>query len=533
MSEPTTPPHGSAGHTRYQARHRRRSRSRRSRRILVAVNIVVAVCLLGAAGTVGYAEWRLHQIRKVRVHQLTPVGRSNQSQTVAPTPAGPPMTFLIVGSDSRAALQGPDNAQFGGSAATPGARSDTIILARVVPATRQVEMLSIPRDLFVPIPGLGTQRINAALGHSPDLLVQVIKQQLGIDVNHYIDVDFNTFRDISNAVGGVQVYFPTKAKDRFSGLQIAAPGCYPLQGDQALAFVRSREYQYYENGSYQFEPASDLARIQRQQIFIRGMVKKAESVGLTNPVALNGIIGGVTRHLTVDSSLSASAMVNLARTFRSINAASIPGLTLPTTPQTLGSGAEVLMPDPGQDKAVVAQFLAFGQKPAGAPPPASAGGTTTSSSTSTTTTTLVAPSSVSVQVLNGSGVAGQAGQMAAGLRRAGFHVAAVGSMSSYGTATTTIQYGPGGQAGAQTLAASIGGGTVLQEVPSLGSSTAVVVTGKSFNGVTGAGATSGGSAPSTSASSTTSSTTVPATTTTTRYELPGTPAGSTPPVCGN
>ncbi len=501
------------------------------------MNVVVAVCLIGAIATVGYTEYRLHQIRKVKVHQLVPVGHSGQSQTAAPTPAGPPMTFLIVGSDSRAALAGPDNAQFGGAAATPGARSDTIILARLVPATKQVELLSIPRDLYVHIPGLGMQRINAAINQSPDLLIQVIKQLLNVDVNHYIDIDFDSFRDISNAVGGVEVYFPTKAKDAFSGLNIPAPGCYSLQGDQALSFVRSRDYQYFLDGSYHDEALSDLARIQRQQIFIRGLVKKAESVGLTNPLTLNSVIGGVTKNLTVDSSLSTGTMINLARTFRSIDAASIPGITLPTTPETLSSGAEILQPETAPDNAVVRQFLAFGSTAATPPATTSPARSPSGTAGPTTTTAPVVtlpPSLVTVEVRNGSGVAGQATGTAGELRRAGFAVSSISSSSSYGVATTTIEYGAGGLEAARTVAGDVGGGAALEQVAGLGSSTVVLVTGQSLTAIgAGLGSTSGSGGSTASSTSSTSSTTVPATTSTTTYELPGTPAGSTPPTCGS
>ena len=85
-------------------------------------------------------------------------------------------------------------------------------------------MLSIPRDLWGNIPGQGQNRINSAFDTGANLLVQTIQADLGIPVNHYVEVNFDTFRDISNAVGGVNFYFPTPAKDAYSLLNITQAG---------------------------------------------------------------------------------------------------------------------------------------------------------------------------------------------------------------------------------------------------------------------------------------------------------------------
>ncbi len=247
-------------------------------------------------------QYRLGQIHKQKLDALAspPAGHTAAA-----------FTMLVVGSDSRAALSGPDNSQFGGSAAVGGQRSDTMILLRVAPARHQLMMMSIPRDLWVNIPRQGANRINSAFDNGPNLLIQTIEQDLGIPINHYAEVNFDTFRDITNAVRSVKLYFPTPAKDTYSDLNIPAPGCYTLTGDQALAFVRSRHYQYEVNGRWVSESESDLARIQRQQSFIKKMVKKAEGE-FTNPVALNGVIGGVTKNLTVDTGFSSGLMIKLA-----------------------------------------------------------------------------------------------------------------------------------------------------------------------------------------------------------------------------
>jgi LCP family protein required for cell wall assembly len=485
---------------------------------------VAGLALVVVALGVGYTEFQLNRINKIKVRGIVRPGQSGQSQPSAADggTGRAPMTVLVVGSDTRAGLSQPGDSRYGSSTAVGGARSDTIILARVVPATKQLALLSIPRDLYVDIPGMGHQRINAAINRSPDLLIQTIQDQLGIDINHYIDIDFDSFRQITDAVGGVQVFFPTKARDLYSNLEIPGTGCYNLQGDQALSFVRSREYQYYRNGSYHQEGLSDLARIQRQQIFIRRLIKKAESKGFGNPITLNGIISGLTKNLTVDNSFSVSAMVNLAKDFGAVDTSTIAGTTLATTETTFSDGAQVLLADTASDQQQVKQFLALGTAAASSSGGARPTTGTPAPTTTAPTATTMAPSAIDVEVVNGSGVAGQAGQASTDLGRIGFNVASVSSAASDSSGPTEITSGPGGQAAAQTVASHIGGPTTLSTDSALSPTTVRVLLRGSFSGIS---TSTGSSTPGTS-----TSTAVPSTTTTT-YALPGAPAGQPVPSC--
>jgi anionic cell wall polymer biosynthesis LytR-Cps2A-Psr (LCP) family protein len=197
-------------------------------------------------------------------------------------------------------------------------------------------------------------------------------------------VNFYTFTQIADALGGVYQYFPTPARDLYSDLSVPQAGCVLLKGSQALAFVRSREYQYYADGSWQYQlvPESDLARIQRQQDFVKLAVKKAEQVAPTNPLALNGVVGGVTGSLTVDSTFTDSLMLSLAKVLRHANAAGIPDWTYPTVNSVEVSGA--LDPDPAADQAMLQQFLHYGLPATQTP---------TSNPSSTTAANSAAPSS--------------------------------------------------------------------------------------------------------------------------------------------
>ncbi len=452
------------------------------RRILITVNVVVAITIIGVGGAFGYVNWKLGGIKTLHIGGLS-----------ASAGATKPFTLLVVGSDSRAV---PDGSQFGGASATPGQRSDTIILVRVVPETRQMTILSIPRDLWVDIPGVGHSRINAAFNSGAALLVQTIQSQLGIPINHYVEVNLYSFRQISDAVGGVNFYFPTPAKDHFSNLQVSNAGCVSLSGDQALAFVRSRHYEYYQNGYWHFEAESDLARIQRQQAFIKKMIKKAQG-SITNPLALNGIISGVTSNLTVDSGFNTSLMLSLAKEFRSINPGTISNETIPNVNEMVGS-AQVLGLQQPQASQAIAAFNALGTASAvpsattGAP--SSATGSTSPSSTAVT----VPASSISVEVANGSGVTGQAGQATAAMQKLGYQATTNATLQGSGFTSSEIKYAPDALAAAQQLKGQLVGGATLVESTALSSSPyqLELVTGTSYQGVTSAGASGSGTSGS-------------------------------------
>ncbi|MGH9105595.1 MAG: LCP family protein [Acidimicrobiales bacterium] len=438
------------------------------RRLLITSNAVVLVLLVLGLSAYGYVQWRLGEVARVHVTGLEPTGQDSQSPAES---GGPPMTILMVGSDTRSLGKGA-SAAFGSAQQVTGQRSDTIVLVRVVPATSSVAILSVPRDLLVNVPGLGTTRINAAFGGGPDLLVKTIQQDLGIDINHFAVVNFATFTKLADALGGVYQYFPTPARDLYSNLVVPHAGCFLLDGSQALAFARSREYQYYLNGSWQYQlvPESDLARIQRQQDFIKLALEKAEHVASTNPFALNRVMSGITGSLTVDSNFSASLMLRLALALRHGNVSGIPNWTYPTANSTVVPGA--LEPVPSEDEQVTQEFLHHGL-PAAKP-----------GATGSLASPAAKPSSVDVQVLNGSGVPGQASQAAGALRAKGFSVNGTGDASSYDYSRSVIEYGPHGLAAAKVLEADVGG-SALQEKASLRGDALVLVTGQNFSAANG------------------------------------------------
>jgi polyisoprenyl-teichoic acid--peptidoglycan teichoic acid transferase len=317
-------------------------RARRRRRVLVALVAALVVAIAGVGGSYGYARMRFGQIASVDVPSLK-----------AQPAAGKPFNLLMVGSDTRQGLDA--GAQFGDVA---GQRADVLILVHIIPATHAARLLSIPRDLYVPIAGTdGSAKINAAFVKGPNQLVDTIQRALGVPINHYLLVDFEGFRRVVDAVGGIELDFPVPVRDwkdgrNNSGLDVPAAGCRLLDGQQALALARSRYFQYLDShGTWQYDPGFDLGRVRRQQTFLRVLAAKALGKGLANPLRANAFASSLVHSLTRDKGLSIGQVARLAGAFRSFHPDQLASQTIPTA-VAVHQGATVLRPgDPGFQQA--------------------------------------------------------------------------------------------------------------------------------------------------------------------------------------
>ena len=333
------------------------------------------------------------------------------------------LTFLVIGSDTREGLE--DLKNFG---AAGGERGDVIMLVRVN-RDGTAQMLSIPRDLWVDIPGNGMNKINAAYAFGgPTLMVETVKSSLDVEINHYVEVDFVGFMDMIDEIGGVEIYFPYPARDSSSGLNVEA-GNLMLDGPTALAYARSRKYQELQNGSWVSVDANDIGRTKRQQEVVRAIMSSLKSPS-SIPEA-GDIAGSLARHMTIDSRLAASSVAQLAWDFRGILGGGIEGATLPVVGGTVGNASVVLRDDPAAE--TMLQNFRSGQPLAQQP--------------------------VRVQVLNGNGVPGAAGEMARQLEALGFVVVGVGD-SAERISTTRILVGSGSNAGS-LIAGELGFGEVV------------------------------------------------------------------------
>ena len=419
----------------------KRHKHRWRRRIIYALCTIVVLAAAAVGGEIYYLNYNFHKIKKISAPHLV------KTQT----PPGKPFNMLLVGSDSRAFVTGnsPLANAFGSAAQEGGQRSDVTMLVRFVPATKTVTVLSIPRDLWVNIPGdvggvSGMNRINAAFNSGPDLLIQTIEQDLGVPINHYASVNFLGFSGMVDALGGVTMDFPTQVKDAYTGLDVTTVGCQLVNGVTALQLVRSRHLFYLNsNGYWESDGQSDFSRIQRQDAFFRAVLAKANASD-SNPFAINGFISAASSNLTIDNTLTQSDLLHIANEFKGLASSHLVTETLPTTEFVTDGGADVLMAAQPYADQMISAFNQLGLPPV-AP--------------TTTTTTPVAPSTVSVDVLNASGSGELASQTAAGLTHNGFVITGIDNAPSViaSGSPSEIFYGPTGLPAAHTLGDSLSG----------------------------------------------------------------------------
>jgi LCP family protein required for cell wall assembly len=354
-------------------------------------------------------------------------------------PGGGSLTFLIVGSDSREGLD--DLTNF---APVGGGRGDVIMLVRLDRGTSRAQILSIPRDLWVDIPGSGENKINAAYAiGGPSLMVRTIQENLKVEINHYVEIDFVGFMALVDELGGIEMAFPFPARDLKSGLDVPA-GELVLDGKTALAYARSRSYEELRNGVWVKVKANDLGRIERQQEVIRAILRRLRQPSTVTEAGQ--IANTVARYVTVDSSLAATSVASLVWDFKGILTGTVEGATLPTTTGNIG-GASVEVAAQPEATTMLANFRVGAS---------------------------LAEQPLRVEVLNGNGIGGSAQRMAQVLESLGFQVEAIGNASSKDYAVTTVVVPPGSDRG-ERIVAALGFGEVIFGVVDNGYDAVVIV----------------------------------------------------------
>ena len=439
-------------------------RKTRWQRVVGWTALVTTVLVVGVTLT-AYAEYR---------HLLGNIGREDVTGLLGHRPPkfNSALNILIIGSDSRAGV----NAHYG--AGVQGARSDTMMLMHISPRRDGATMISFPRDSMVQQiackgddhghPGQQAdstpEQLNATFnsGGAP-CLWKTLEAVSGIHIDHFVQVDFNGFQMMVNAVGGVDVCLPVAVNDPASKLNLGA-GKHHVDGAQALAFVRERH----------IGTGSDLQRIQRQQYFMAALTKQALSSNvLDNPAKLYSLANAVTKSLTADTQLSVSNMVQIAQSMRATKAGAVRFLSVPT------------MQDPGNpnrvdfDPASAPQLFNSIKYDTVAHPAKKSHGKPKAKPSKP----APRPNQVRVEVLNGSAVPGLAAQTGTQLGQQGFDVAGTGNAMSTGSASTVIEYASlGDLPAAQTLQGALSGAQT-QQVSSLQPGTVTLVIGSGFKGL--------------------------------------------------
>lgn len=338
--------------------------------------------------------------------------------------SGESLTFLIVGSDSRAGLD--DLTNFG---AAGGARGDVVMLVRLDRARSTAQMLSIPRDYYVDIPGHGKSKINAAYSYGgPSLMVETIKSNFDVEINHYVEIDFVGFQALVDEVGGIEIAFPYPARDSKSGLDVEA-GAQVLDGSQALSYARSRHYQELQGGSWVSVKANDFGRSERQQEVIRALLSRLKTPG--SIAEAGDIASAMAQHMTIDANLANSSVGSLIWDFKGILTGSTEGATLPGDVKNI-SGSSVVVAKEPEASAMLANFRAgnpFASQP------------------------------IRVAVLNGNGTSGAAGEMSRTLEGLGFEVESIGNADANSYTETTVIV-PDGSTDGVEITSALGFGVV-------------------------------------------------------------------------
>lgn len=425
----------------------RRPRRTWPQRLLIGANCCFIVVALLAAGSLAYAK---REVGKIDRYELTRL----QSPNSPGFKSDAPRNFLIVGADSNDGLAANDPAN-AGRENVGGIRSDTIMVVRVDPKTTEAKVLSFPRDLWVDIPGKSRNRINTSLQFGgPDLLIQTIKSNFGIDINHYVQVDFAGFEGLVKLLGGVPVYFATPVRDQ-GGLNVQTAGCTTLDQHSALAYVRARHLKYQnENGRWVSDPTSDLGRISRQQDFIKRVLKGAIKKGARNPRTMASLVDVGVKNINLDQNTTPGDLISLGTAFKSFDPNALKTYSLPVTDAVRG-GAMVLDLQAGAAEPILALFRGTGEATGG-------GG--------------LSPATVAVKVINGSGTQDQASAASKILTTAGFKMTP--ASSSPQVARTEVRYAPGMEAQASLVARHLFANPVL--IADRDVSEITVVTGPDF-----------------------------------------------------
>ncbi len=299
---------------------------RRTKRVLI---IALVLLLVPVAAVAAYGIYLGHLVTtNVQQEDLLPAltpeelaGKPGQPVPAAPgaTPVtGRGVNFLFIGSDA-----GPDRS---------GARSDVIMLVHVPEDRHNVTFIHFPRDLYVDIPGHGKDKINAsfAYGGAP-LLVQTLQNLTGAHVDHVAKIGFEGFKNMTDALGGVDVYVAESShQDTYA---FTAGTTMHMTGEMALEFVRSR----YELSQ------GDISRGQRQQEFLKSLMLQVLSGDtLTSPVKLASLVDAATKNLTVDQSLNVGETQQLALSLRNIRSYDVRFITAPFSGfSTTSAGASI------------------------------------------------------------------------------------------------------------------------------------------------------------------------------------------------
>ena len=279
-------------------------RKRPVRRVLAVLAAVLAALLVWLIAVPVYAWSRIDRVDDV------PSGQRPANQ--------PGTTFLLVGSDSREGLTKAEKKKLG-TGSTAGQRTDTIMILSIPPSGKPA-LISIPRDSYVPIPGNGTNKINAAYAFGgPELLVETVELNTGLRIDAYTEIGFGGFVNVIDALGGIEMCLPKAIKDKDSHLNLKK-GCQTLSGTNALGYVRMRKA----------DPLGDLGRVQRQRQMLAAIAKEAASpLTVVSPARYWNLSTATADAVSIGEDTTFFEMAKMANAMRKVSGGQGFTLTVP------------------------------------------------------------------------------------------------------------------------------------------------------------------------------------------------------------
>ncbi|MFR9730396.1 LCP family protein [Saccharopolyspora sp. MS10] len=462
---------------------KKEQRKRRTIRILKALAVAAALTIFVATG-IGWSAKAWVDAKFKDIAALDP----NSSSIKDISKQSGDRNFLLLGSDTRAGSTEADGV--GNTTDEPGARADSTMIAHIPADRSRVLVVSFPRDLQVDIPACerwnpetgeytGEQvaprpatRLNEAYAvGGPKCTTKVVQQLSGLSVTNFLGIDFQGFKSMVDAMHGVEICSTIPIVDRKLGVVLPEAGPQTLTGTQALNYVRAR----YVEG----DPTSDYGRMQRQQLFLSSLLRKAMSGQvLMDPAKLGGFVDAVAAN-TFGENVGTDQLIELGRSMQGIDAGKITFITVPTTGYANDEGMEELdqADAAGLFRAIIEDAPI--SPPGGAPGAAGGAGPAATAPAAFGPGLTAKPSDVPVRVVNASGRDGLAGRTSEELGGAGFVVTGSGTRDAT-SERTVVRHGAANAAAAKLLASSVPGATTEQD-PAAGNEL-VLELGTSFQG---------------------------------------------------
>ncbi len=393
------------------------------------------------------------------------------------TPTSGPLNILVAGLDERTGLTRQQQLELHVGASDGETNTDTLMVVHVPADHRYVEVVSLPRDSWVEIPGHGMSKINAALGlGGPQLMVSTVEHVTGLTINDYVEVNFLGFVRVIDALNGVNICLPYAVDDPDSGLQLSA-GVHHVDGITALEYARDR---------HSFA-TSDLARIQDQQQLIATAINEGISSGtLADPVKFQHFLSALTAAVTVDTGFN---VVSIAGELRGLSSKDITFTTVPlsNTNYTTPTGESAVL---WNTTAAAALFSGLKNDRAPGAAPQTSG---SPASTPKQGQPTLSRGQVSLDVFNGTMISKLSANTASALAGLGFKIHLSGvDWTSQDISQTLVQYPAGQQAAAELVRQALPG-SALQQVSGL--ARVRVVLGRSGHSVAAAATAPAGTQP--------------------------------------